>query len=252
MRSPSAADVVRVWELGRDAPAWRRGLLLLAPAYPHRTFRELAGLTIGRRNICLFALRQRLFGPRIAARVRCPACGQHSEFAAPVRDLCPRRPDAEMVAAATPPRFGLDVEGLSLQCRCPTSDDLAGVAGGEPAIGLSVSPAVVRRAILAARLGDADVPVASLPDVAISAVTDAVLAHDPQADLLIENHCPDCGCNWSAPFDAAAFLWTETAHLAQRLLNDVHLLADAYGWPESSILAMSAVRRQFYVERAVQ
>jgi hypothetical protein len=34
-------------------------------------------------------------------------------------------------------------------------------------------------------------------------------------------------------------------------LNDVHLLATSYGWRESDILAMSAVRRQFYIERAV-
>lgn len=252
MRSPSAADVVRVWELGRDAPAWHRGLLLLAPAYPDRTFRDLAALTIGRRNICLFALRERLFGPQIAARVRCPGCGRYSQFAAPVRDLCPHRPDADIVAATAPKRFTLDVEGLSLECSCPTSDDLASVADGERAAGLSTDQALVRRAILAARSGKADVPVASLPDSVISAVADAVQAHDPQAQLLIDNDCPDCGRNWSAPFDAAAFLWTETANLAQRLLNDVHLLANAYGWPESSILAMSARRRQFYVERAAQ
>ncbi|MGA2128610.1 MAG: hypothetical protein ABSG76_20960 [Xanthobacteraceae bacterium] len=252
MRTPSAADLVRAWELGRDAPAWRRGLLLLAPAYPDRTFRDLAALTIGRRNICLFALRERLFGPRIAARVRCPGCGRYSEFAAAARDLCPRQPDGDTVAAMGPRRFVLDVEGLSLACSCPTSEDLARVAGGDHAFGVSVNQPLVRRAIVAARRGEADVPLASLPDVVIGAVADAVLEHDPQADLLIENDCPDCGRNWSAPFDAAAFVWTETANLAQRLLNDVHLLANAYGWPESSILAMSARRRQFYVQRAAQ
>jgi len=44
------------------------------------------------------------------------------------------------------------------------------------------------------------------------------------------------------------FLWTEITSQARRLLHEVHLLATTYGWHEADILAMSAIRRQYYLE----
>jgi hypothetical protein len=249
MRTPSAADLVRVWELGRDAPVWHRGLLLLAPAFPQRTFRDLAALTIGQRNICLFALRERLFGPRIAARVRCPRCGEHSEFEAAVRELCPQRPAAD-IATVAPPRFRLEIDGIVLACTCLTSLDLAALAHDAGAIG--ADPALLRRAIMTAHAGERAIATDALPEGTLAVIADTVLTHDPLAGLLIGNECPDCGYAWNAPFDIASFMWTETASLVRRLLNDIHVLADAYGWSEASILAMSAPRRQFYLERVAQ
>jgi hypothetical protein len=42
-------------------------------------------------------------------------------------------------------------------------------------------------------------------------------------------------------------LWREIESMAGRLLRDVHALASAYGWHEKDILALSPVRRQFYL-----
>ena len=71
---------------------------------------------------------------------------------------------------------------------------------------------------------------------------------DPQAEVLIDMECPDCGHRWQMLFDIAAFLWTEIAVAAKRLLREVHTLARAYGWREADILSLSAARRQFYIE----
>jgi ribosomal protein S27E len=252
MRSPSAADVVRIWELGRDRAAWYRGLLLLAPCFPARTFRDLAALTIGQRNVALFAMRERLFGARMAARVRCPRCGAQSEFAAQVAELCPHKPPADAAAALPAPEFALEADGARLRCRCLTSEDLARAADGGGGAGIATNRALVQRAVIGARAADADVAADALPDAVIGAVAQAVVDRDPQSELMLAIDCPDCGHAWSAPFDAVAFVWTETANLAQRLLNDVHLLASAYGWREADILAMSAARRHAYIEKAAR
>ncbi len=53
-------------------------------------------------------------------------------------------------------------------------------------------------------------------------------------------------------FDTGAFLWLEISQTARRLLDDVHQLAWAYGWPESEILAMGQRRRQAYLDRVWQ
>lgn len=222
--------------------------MLLAPGFPERTFRELAVLTIGQRNICLFAVRERLFGPHLHARVQCPHCGAQSEFTALAGALCPLKPPADLPALPQP-EFALEIEGVSLRCRCLDSVDLANLDGSPADGGMSTRPALLRRTILAARRGDADVPLDALPPPALNAIADALIEHDPQAEQLVAVECAECSHSWNALFDPVSFIWTEVANAAQRLLHDVHLLARSYGWREADILAMSGVRRQFYLEK---
>jgi hypothetical protein len=44
-------------------------------------------------------------------------------------------------------------------------------------------------------------------------------------------------------------LWEEIASRAQRLMDDVHVLAQGYGWTEPEVLALSDARRTAYLER---
>ena len=60
--------------------------------------------------------------------------------------------------------------------------------------------------------------------------------------------CPACTFTWSEPFDIVTFFWAEIDAWARRLLADVHVLASSYGWSERDILALSPVRRQYYLE----
>jgi hypothetical protein len=71
---------------------------------------------------------------------------------------------------------------------------------------------------------------------------------DPQSDMQIALTCPACSQQWSAPFDIVSYLWIEINAWAVRLLHDIHRLATAYGWREADILALSPMRRQFYLE----
>jgi hypothetical protein len=45
------------------------------------------------------------------------------------------------------------------------------------------------------------------------------------------------------------FLWQDVAQAAQHLLDEVHALATAYGWREPEILALSAARRSYYIDK---
>jgi hypothetical protein len=92
----------------------------------------------------------------------------------------------------------------------------------------------------------------NLPDEILSKVEAAMSAADPQAEVQLDLFCPSCQHNWLATFDIASFLWSEINVWAQRLLNEVHLLAKAYAWREADILAMSPTRRRFYLERVMK
>jgi hypothetical protein len=83
----------------------------------------------------------------------------------------------------------------------------------------------------------------------LEAVEAALEQADPLAHLNLELRCEACGRSWPAPLDIAAFLWEEIEAYSARLLDDVHVLARAYGWSESAILALPEARRAAYLER---
>ncbi|MGW6805848.1 hypothetical protein ACWGCF_46290, partial [Streptomyces sp. NPDC055039] len=71
---------------------------------------------------------------------------------------------------------------------------------------------------------------------------------DPAADVTLNVNCPECGGATPAALDITSYLWTELDAWARDLLLDVHLLASAYGWSEPEILALSPLRRRYYLE----
>ena len=74
---------------------------------------------------------------------------------------------------------------------------------------------------------------------------------EPWADVAVALTCPDCGHPSEASFDIAAYLWEELDAHAHGLLDDIHVLATAYGWHEPQILALSPARRAAYLARVL-
>ena len=68
------------------------------------------------------------------------------------------------------------------------------------------------------------------------------------ANLTISATCPACGNKWEIIFDIVSYLWGEINAWAVRTMHEIHLLAATYGWREADILALSAWRRQRYLE----
>jgi hypothetical protein len=75
-----------------------------------------------------------------------------------------------------------------------------------------------------------ETPPDDLSPAALAAATAAMETADPLALIELGGACPHCGHAWTAFLDVAAFVWREVQHWAQRTLQEVHLLARAYGW----------------------
>jgi hypothetical protein len=244
VRTPSAAELVRVWELGFGRVSWYQAVLLLAPAFPASTFDALAALSVGERNVRLIALRARLFGSSVEATVACPRCSVPLEFAFDVLELCPPAHDPEARRPA-PFDVALDDE-LTLTCRPATTADLAALPGGDSP---AQRGALIQRLVLAARRAGELVDPPELDECAAERIASALEDADPFAQTLMAFACAACGHEWNAPFDVVSFLWSEVTTQVHRILEDVQRLARSYGWSEGSILAMTGVRRRFYLER---
>lgn len=222
-----------------------RSLDILAVACPELGEHLQADLTVGQRDALLLEVRRLTFGPRLEATTRCPNCTELLEFTVQTDDL--RLPDTEAVGQGD---VVLTWEGdhARVVYRLPRVSDL--VAVGDRSTPQAALSALLEKCVLEAEVDGAGVPVNFLAPEVAEALAAEMARRDPQADLQLALTCPACGHGWQAPFDIASFFWDEIAAAAKRLFREVHLLARAYGWREADILAMSAFRRQVYVEMA--
>jgi hypothetical protein len=239
MRSLSASELLGAWERGLNQSLVQRALELLATVYPQASPECLLGLSIGRRDAELLALREQLFGPQMAGVAVCPQCAGRLDLtlnAFEMRCACAPEPEAEVI---------LRVNEYELQFRHPNSEDLAVALAGNDAS--EARDRLLGRCLLSVQREGIPVACDHLPDEVADAVSDRMAQADPLADVHLALSCPLCDHHWQAAFDIVSFLWREIESLAARLLREVHALASAYGWPESDILALSPVRRDFYL-----
>lgn len=236
MRAIVASDVLASWEQGLGQGVVERGLTLLALARPDLPRSDLAAVSIGERDRQLLRLREALFGSRLVGLIPCPNCGEQLELEV---DL----PALSQVEAAPEDALLLREEGYELQLRRPDSLDLLACAEGNEA-----AEALLHRCIASARREGAPVAVEELPEAVIERAVRRLAEADPLADAHFTVSCASCAHAWSAPFDVVSFLWVEIEAWSTRLLQEVHVLATAYGWTERDILDLGPARRQRYLQ----
>lgn len=234
--------LLRLWEQGLHASRVTRDDALLRAAGEADPPRAL-----GPRNAGLMAAHARWFGPALALHSTCPACAEVLEYSVDSAVMAQTLHDSQ---PAIEPAL-LALSGHRLHLRAPDVDDLARAeAAGDAAFANSVLAACV--------LSWKDVGDAAPADHAPAADTwpedlrAAALAHiealDPAASVSFDLHCPACDTAWVAPLDPGAVLWRKLQAAAERLLQEVDLLARAYGWREPDILALSPLRRAAYLQ----
>jgi hypothetical protein len=241
MRAFSAAALLEIWEDGQWQGAIERALTLLTAAHPETSAEALADLSIGRRDCDLLALREQTFGSRVLSVTPCPRCDEAVELSFNAADVRVA-PPSETCSIAS-----VAVDGYNVRVRLPNSLDLATI-GAEQDVS-SGRLRLVERCLITADLAGQPVSADRLPSRVIDAVEERMAQADPQADVRLAICCPSCGHQWQGVFDIVSFFWAEIEAWAARILREVHILASAYGWNESEILALSPTRRHAYLEK---
>lgn len=242
MRRLSEAEILEVWERGQGRGAEQQALAPLLVASPERPAEELARLPVGERDEALLDLRRLTLGSLLQGSAPCPGCGLTVDFAVEVE---------EVLAAGRGARRGaveVAAGGVEISLRPLDSLDLA-FAGAAPSLAEARRRLVERAVVSAVRDGE-PVAAAELPEEAVAALAEALEARDPLAVVPLAMACGRCGRSWQPLLEVAGFVWRELAARAERTMSDVHSLAQTYGWSESTILALSPARRQYYLELA--
>jgi hypothetical protein len=227
-----AEAILQIWERGRREHPVDRALTILA-VLSGRSRRELAAISVERRDSLLLQWRSRLFGDALAGYAACPQCGCGVDVS-----LTP------VGLAELEERFVVQVGGHPLAVRLPTSLDLAAITGCE-----SVEEA--SRMLVSLCVEDVPAGDGALDTEVVAAAIDAELDRRTGISAgAVALTCPDCGHGWTVQIDVATFAWREIEILAGQLLRYVDVLARRYGWSEQEILALSPARRRFYLELA--
>lgn len=235
MRTLSQKELLAVWEAGLGLPPSERAAELLLAAGDEDPSR----LTAGQRDADLLEMRERLFGPAIAATADCPKCGQTQEFEMLVEDVRATR-------ALPAPELSLTRDGYSVAFRLPVLADLTAIQGeGDES---SMRSALLGRCVLRAEAAGVALAPSQLPDAIIQAVSARMAEADPQGEIELSIECSSCNFAWIEWFDIVSFFWGEIHSWALRTLNEIHQLAAAYGWSENEVLSVSPHRRSFYLD----
>lgn len=230
MASLSAARLLALWEPSSAAPAHQRLEPLVAALFAGEAVERD---TLGGRNRRLLALHADLNDAPIEARLRCGRCGTDNAFAVPAAEIlaCPV-PDP---AARAIVRSG----NRRLAFRLPRMEDLK-AAAGDPDDALAL---IVARC----RIGGTG----SVPAAVVARLAARFEALDPAARILVDLACAECAAPLRASVDLAEFVAADIDRLIDRLQREIHVIARAYGWTESEILAVPAGRRRRYVAMIV-
>src|SRR6266699_299464 len=222
-------EILRIWEIGLDQHPVDRALTMLAVAFPELPPEKLLALSIGQRDAYLLTIHERNFGGRLASLASCQECQERLEFVLDVADLrvAQKSDPIDQVQEMT-------AEGVELHFRVPNSLDLAAISSYREVA--DARDELIRRCVMQACQDSHNVAAEALPETVIAAIASQMVERDPQADVQLDLTCPACGHGWS-----------EVCAAAKRLLQEVHILALAYGWREADILSMGAIRRQFYL-----
>ena len=248
MRPLSASELLAVWERGSGPTSIRQALAILSVAFPEVSDNALAKLDVAQRDFALLHLRVLTFGPRIEGLAECPACHERLELDLDANNLTVLTTSlidpGNLILANPETSFRLN--DYEVTFRLPNSMDLAALGG-------RIDVEIERQQLLAAciiraQYNDQEIEVPELPSEVLNGIVERMSQTKPLVDLSISATCPTCSHNWEIIFDIASFFWQEINAWAARLIREVHTLAMAYGWREADILAMSAWRRQQYLE----
>lgn len=242
MRSLSAAELLSIWERGLTQTQVERGLTLLTLTYHEKSPDELANLPVGQRDALLLDLREQIFGPKLVAHANCPNCSEHLELTFNIEDI-------RATAAEQTEVLSVSEAGYSVRFRLPNSLDLISTEDQQSLA--AMRQILLEQCLLDVIYEDEAASKDRLPAEVVEAMVRRMAEADPQADIQLALSCPECSHEWQMAFDIVLFLWNEINGWALRILQDVHMLASAYGWSEAEILSMSSWRRQAYLDLVV-
>ncbi|MGA1870566.1 MAG: DUF6760 family protein [bacterium] len=220
--------------------------------------KEARNLLIADREYLLLKLREITFGDQVQATIPCPwpDCGKKVDIDfslkdIPIKKLVDKGPYFTMTLSDEAAFTDADGEVYGdITFRLPTGSDQEAVS---PYIQKNEAMALtmlLTRCIQ--NIGPLRAPgeelISRLSPLARMEIEKHMEAVAPRVDLTMVTTCPECGREFTAPFDLHEFFFGELRISLDLLYREVHYLAYHYHWSEEEIMKMSREKRHKYIE----
>jgi len=190
-----------------------------------------AGLPIGDLDLLIVSRRREILGDAFVAEGSCPGCSARVDLHFTLSAFADHhRPRTTRAAVPAPEPGWWRLRACEITFRLPTAADILAVAGRADAR-LLLEQRCVR--------GGHDARVRRMTSRAMSILGPPLLAE-------VAGPCPECSADVLLDVDARELCLAELRFLASSVFDDVHVIAAAYGWPETAILDLPSSRRVRY------
>ncbi|QQO57347.1 MAG: hypothetical protein N838_32360 [Thiohalocapsa sp. PB-PSB1] len=199
-------------------------------------------LSVGDREALLLHVRRLAFGEALSCILDCPACGKKLNIDVQISQLL--LPQTQNPAYWY--RARLPQSNAQATFRLPTGADqeaIADLAAQDP----SAAVDMLMNACLHS-LTDGDMPLEIWPEDVVGDLAKLIAEHDPQAELILNTACPECGHRFDVLLDVGTYFAEEINHRLPYLYREVHLMAWHYHWSEAEILSMTRSHRKIYLD----
>jgi hypothetical protein len=231
------AQLLTAWEEALAAPPVARTAVLLHLAGLTTDVDSALDLPIGPCAALAASAYRIAFGRDVVGLVTCPACGELLEAQV-------RLPSSDEATGGNATADRGEARVGTYLVRAPTLRDLL-AAANEPDDARAV---LLTRCVR--RLDGRPFDPAALTLDEEAWVDEAAERLTGEADPVLRTVCPACGGSVVAAVDVGAVLWDQIEAAAPALMAEVAALAQAFGWSEQAVLAMTSVRRQSYLAQA--
>jgi hypothetical protein len=222
----------------------RRCLLRVGPVEPVDA-QLVRRLSVGDRESLLLHLRRLTLGDRAPCLLHCPSCEKRMDLDLSIRELLlAPYPSAEPLHETT-----IDDDGSSYRVlfRPPNGGDQEEAAALAEDSLTSAADLVLRRCIVKVVSAGGE-ELSEIPAAVLRELPERMAQLDPQAEVLLDLACPECGTGFMVPFDIGDYLFRELGTQEHEFYRGVHRLSFHYHWGEDAILKLDRRKRHIYLE----
>ncbi len=214
------------------------------------------GLSVSDRQYLLLKLRGVTFGEKVQAIVQCPMVRCNAKV-----DIDFHLSQLPVPKSNTPLEYKFQLSDEAYQqlsehtkrdvrFRLPLGSDQEAIA-----VMVSSNEAKALSQLLSyclITIGDIEQPTLeqtqSLPSLVRREIEQQLEEVTPETEMVMDVVCPECGCEFSAPFNIQDFFFGELKINDTVLRKEVHYLAYHYHWSETEIMTMPRQKRRQYID----
>jgi hypothetical protein len=199
-------------------------------------------MSAGDREALLLHIRRLTLGGQISCLLSCVHCKQKMDLDLEIAELllAPYAHNQEI--------HETEIEGGYRICfRVPNGEDQEFIAGAKEESVDRAAEALLARCIEQVLSPDETGP-GDLPGAVLNELSAKMAALDPQAEILLDLTCPECGARFVVPFDTGDYFFRELAVQERQFYRELHAISLHYHWSEEAALSLSRRKRQTYFE----